>query len=238
MSFLDFIFPKRCVGCGKIGNYFCDRCSASVRIIKSNEAICPVCEKPAIDGVTHPGCKTRFSIDGLTSFFRYDAVVKKAIKVLKYRFVSDVSQEFISLVPSWFFTIPYPLTTTHCALVPVPLHVSRLRERGFNQAEVLGTCLAKRLGISIRTDALRRVNRTTPQVEMHDRNKRLKNIKGAFVITNSFDKILIDHQNVKKTGRIILLFDDVFTTGATMRDAASVLKHHGVQCVWGVTMAR
>jgi len=229
MNLLDFIFPKRCVGCGKVGKYFCDRCTLKIRIINTNEAICPVCEKPAIDGATHPKCKTKYTIDGLTSFFRYDGVVKKGIKAVKYRFVSDLAKEFTDLIPSSLLFELTKMRTNGLTIIPIPLHPSRLRYRGFNQAEILGKLVSVRLHIPMKTDILFRSRKTTPQVEMKDRKTRLKNMN------NVFSKFLTIRLSCYPA---VLLFDDVFTTGATMRSAAGILKRHGVKSVWGVTMAR
>lgn len=230
MNLLDILFPKRCVGCGKIGKYFCDRCTSTIRTIESNESICPVCEKPAIDGTTHPGCKTQYCLDGLTSFFRYDGVVRKAVKAIKYRHISDLTKEFVDLIPPSSFQVTKLLSNQVTTLVPLPLHWLRLRDRGFNQAEALGRLLASRLHIVLRTDILRRVKMTAPQVEMKKREDRLKNMEHVFAA----------HADALKHRRIdaIFLFDDVFTTGATMRAAANISKRAGVKFVWGVTMAR
>lgn len=225
MNLLDFLFPRRCVSCGKIGRYFCRKCCLKIEFI--TRPICPVCGNPAIDGATHPRCKTRYSLDGLTSFFRYNGVIRKAVKAIKYRFVSDLAKEFISLIsPSILSTINYQPSTI---LIPIPLHPSRLRFRGFNQAEVLGKLLAKRLNIPINTNILKRTRKTTPQVEMKDRKKRLKNMEGVFSIYK------LPTTNYQQT--TIFLFDDVFTTGATLCAAANVLKRAGVKQVWGIVMA-
>lgn len=222
MGILDFLFPKRCVGCGRVGSYFCESCRAKIRYVAVNESICPMCERPAIDGVTHPGCRTRYGLDGLTSFFRYDGPVRKAVKVLKYRLVSDVSAEFVGLVPASSLN---DVPKADCS-IPIPLHPTRLRSRGFNQAEVLGKSVAARLNIPVRTDILRRVKITTPQVSMKTRDARLGNMKNVFRAVKTI-----------QNGDIIL-FDDVFTTGATMRSAANTLKRKGAKRVWAVTMAR
>lgn len=219
MNLFDFIFPKHCLSCSRFGKYFCNSCVSTIRTIGVNEAICPVCGRRAFGGMTHPGCKTAHSLDGLTGFFHYDGIVKAAVKSLKYRRVSDLAQEFVSLVPTVDFV--------DSILVPIPLHSSRFRDRGFNQAEVLGRILAVRLNISMRTDILRRVIATTPQVEMKDRKDRLKNMKNVF----SHDSKFMIHDS-------IILFDDVFTTGATMRAAGESLKRAGAKSVWAVTMAR
>lgn len=217
MNLLDFLFPKRCIGCGRIGKYFCDRCRAKIRYIATNEAICPMCGRLSFDGATHPKCRTKYGLDGLTSFFHYDGSVRKAIKALKYRRISDLASEFVSLIlPSHFGSV----------LVPIPLHISRLRSRGFNQAEVLGSCFALQGNIPVRTDIIRRVKVTEPQVDMKTKDERLENMKNVFQVVKT-----IQYKN-------IMLFDDVFTTGATMRSAATVLKRAGAKCVWAVTMAR
>ncbi len=225
MHILDIIFPKRCVGCGTVGGYFCQKCRMSMRVVAETEAICPVCEKLAIGGATHPRCCSKYALDGLTSFFRYDSAVRKAIKSIKYRYVWDLAGEFISLIPASILAqCTFPEKSI---FVPIPLHLNRYRRRGFNQAEVLGKVLAKRLDIPMKPDMIRRIKETLPQVEMKDRIERLKNMEKVF----SVDK-------QKLSSAHILLFDDVFTTGATMRSAANVLKRSGASFVWAVTMAR
>lgn len=224
----DILFPKRCLGCGRISRYFCNQCRKGIKSIQSNEAICPVCEKPAIDGSTHPRCRTRYSLDGLTSFFRYDGVIRKGVKALKYRFVSDVGAEFVSLVPASLLDDVSRHVGSDSILVPIPLHPVRFRERGFNQAEVLGGFVSGRLHIPMRAGMLCRVKKTLPQVEMKKREDRLRNMMAVFAIDRT-----VSLQEAR-----VVLFDDVFTTGATMRSAANVLKRHGATYVWAVTMAR
>lgn len=188
---MDLLFPKRCVGCGRIGKYFCFDCRKTIRII--DHAAQPI------------------------HFFHYEGIIQKAIKALKYRYVSDLATEFVSLIP--------PLTIARAdMLIPIPLHPSRHRERGYNQAEVLGGLIAQKLDIPMRTDILKRVKKTTPQVEMKKRNERLKNMEDVFA-------------SGKVKGKIIL-FDDVYTTGATIRSAAKVLIRNGATSVWTMTMAR
>ncbi len=233
MNFLDLLFPRRCVGCGRIGNYFCKQCRLKIESI--TYPICPVCGSPAIDGATHPRCQTKYTIDGLTSFFRYDGIIRKAVKLLKYQFVSDLTKEFISLTP---LSSLQPIThnSSPITLIPIPLHPSRLRFRGFNQAEVLGKLIANKSKIPMRTDILKRIKKTTPQVEMKDRKKRLANMEGVFSVNQSALR-QSSGQAVSNYQSTIFLFDDVFTTGATMCVAANVLKRAGMGKVWGVVMA-
>jgi len=171
-----------------------------------------MCGRLALDGVTHPYCRTRYSLDGLTSFFHYDGPVKKAIKAIKYRYVSDLAEEFVSLL-----SIP---EFKNYVLIPIPLHSTRLRDRGFNQAEVLGSLLR----IPMRTDILRRTRATMPQAEIKEKKTRLENMKNSFASREIWGNIV--------------LFDDVCTTGATLRNAAGALKRAGARHVWAMTLAR
>lgn len=184
-----------------------------------------------MDGTTHPRCQTRYCLDGLVSFFRYKGIIKTGIKKIKYRFVSDLAEELINLIPSSSLQI-FPLTTNNSqpiTLIPIPLHPSRLKFRGFNQAEVLGRLAAKRLNTPVRVDLFKRVVKTIPQVEVKDRKKRLENMEGVFQVNNSTMKQL--------SNETIILFDDVYTTGATLRSAANVLKRAGAEKVWGISLA-
>lgn len=203
MNLLDLIFPKRCVGCGRIGKYFCSSCLRTIR--------------------HRPQAGT-----ALISFFRYEGVVRKAIKTLKYRRVSDLAEEFVSLIlPSELTLLPM---NQAAVLVPIPLHPSRRRERGFNQAEVLGRELAAQLHIPVRTDILRRIRPTAPQAEIKNRKERLRNVKNVFSVNT--DSLMHCHTNS------FILFDDVATTGATIKNAARALRQSGVANVRAVTMAR
>jgi len=260
MNPLDLFFPKLCLGCGKFGRYICPTCQQTIKFLRYLK--CPVCEKPAIDGMTHPGCKTKYSMDGLTSFFQYDGIIRKAIKKIKYGHAFDITHELIDCIPPSSFSIITQLAASPCrqagrnaftrrsfneggllatfCLVPIPLHSSRFRHRGFNQAEVIAQALGKRLNIPVRNDILKRIRKTTPQVEMKDRSKRLENMKNVFSLDNSpacSDAATSGRQLATRYSSILLV-DDVFTTGATLNSAASVLKHAGFPFVWGITLAQ
>jgi len=210
-----------------------------------------VCERPAVDGMTHPRCRTKYTLDGLTSFFRYDGIVKKAIKTIKYRYVTDIVTEVIDVIPNSSFSIFQNILNSkflimNCILVPIPLHPSRYRSRGFNQAEVIASALSKRLDIPVNTTLLIRTEKTTPQVEMKDRDKRLANMKDVFSLRSNLTmkQLASTRFDARRAQRgewnnlAIILVDDVFTTGATLRSAASVLKHNGAKFVWGITIAQ
>jgi|SRR3989344_5223619 len=222
ISLLDLLFPARCFGCKRVGKYLCRVCQKTLII---RDYVCPICSRPAIGGATHPGCRRPHGLDGLTTVFKYERVLKQAIKTLKYRLVSDAAETLIATIPEAVFA--YLLPNKDIQLFPIPLHHERLRWRGFNQAEVLGKFVANRLEIPLTANLLVRTHKRTPQADISERQARIENARGLFSINKSQP---IPHK--------IVLFDDVWTTGATMSEACKVLKRNGVQWVWGMTLAR
>lgn len=218
---LNLLFPRRCLGCGKLGKYFCRQCR--IKIQPCEGQICPICERPAIGGATHPRCQTRYALDGLTSFWPYQGLVKKAIKELKYRLVSDLASELISLTPL------KDMKLQNQSLIAVPLHVKRENWRGFNQTDLLGKMIAQNLTLPFISDFLVRIKNTEPQITLSGK-QRQENIRGAFSFNHNSEFIIHNSS--------ILLFDDVWTTGATLRTCGAVLKKAGAKWVWGLTLAR
>jgi len=110
-------------------------------------------------------------------------------------------------------------------LVPVPVHHTRKRERGYNQAEVIAQALATRSGIALHARALKRLRKTGTQTKL-GKAQRGKNIFGAFMAVEDL------------SGKKVLLVDDVFTTGATVNACAQALKAAGAAEVRVLTAAR
>ena len=230
---LQLLFPRTCLSCGKFGRYCCSSCEK--KLVRITTPICPVCTRPAMDGATHPRCMTRYSLDGLVSCFRYTGLIKKAIKQLKYGKVSDIAAEIGSLCSheitnstSHNFRSFTLFLQTRPVVIPIPLHWRKKQSRWFNQSELLGKHVAEHIGVEMNTDLLVRSIFTKPQTGQ-TKEDRLRNMKGVFSIETLLNR------SIPKN---IILIDDVWTTGATMRGAGNVLKRAGVQCVWGVTVAR
>lgn len=219
-SILDLIFPKRCVWCRRLGSYLCENCFSKIEYIE--KPICPVCQRQAIGGKTHPGCQKRLGLDGLVVAARYNGAVKKAIAKVKYRWEYDIGKLLADLIGNciWKFDLP-----KDAVLVPVPLHLRRKRWRGFNQAEILTSLLCKRFGVDS-AYVLKRVIDTGSQVGL-SKDERLKNIQGAFAL---LDK-------TKVSGLDFILVDDVYTSGATLSECAKVLKRAGAKSVWAMAVA-
>ena len=230
MSLFDIIFPKRCVSCGVVGGYICRACGKQIHLLQQADSICPVCCKHSILGVTHVLCRSKYSMNGLISVYQYNGPIKQLIKAIKYRFVYDMVQEGFDHIPKSVMDSTLELVGRDSEIIPIPLHVSRLKYRGFNQAEKIAQILGKKLSIAVTTDALQRIRASIPQVEMLSKQERTRNIIGAFAIRG-------DDQN-RIYGKNILLCDDVWTTGSTMREAGKVLKQSGAKAVWGFSLAR
>lgn len=230
MHLLDFIFPIRCVGCGRFGKYVCEKCARGIKVITPGETICPVCERSAIDGRTHMNCRTKWGIDGLTSVFHYDGVVKKILKTIKYRFASDCVKEVSDLVKAMSYNNleEWGRYFGDSQFLAIPLHQKRLYYRGFNQSELLLRQIAPKFDWNLSPQILSRTRYTKPQVEKQTKMERLGNMRGVFAV--------VSRQPVE--GKRFVLFDDVFTTGATMRAAANTLKRAGASWVWGMSIAR
>jgi ComF family protein len=112
------------------------------------------------------------------------------------------------------------------AIVPVPLHASRERERGYNQAALLALELGRRVRLPVVDDVLFRTRETIPQVGL-DATERRANVLHAFQCSST-----------GLTGRRVLLVDDVCTSGATLEAAGDALRKGGVSSVWAYTLAR
>src|SRR3989344_555457 len=220
LSFLDLLFPKRCVSCGKFGAYICKSCFSKIEFIE--KPVCPVCQRQAIGGKVHPGCQGRYRLDGLVGAARYRGPVKSAIAKVKYRWVYDIGKTLVDLLSAslWRFEIPDNLI-----LIPVPLHLRRKNWRGFNQAELLGKILSDRFGLKFFT-ALIRISAGRTQVGL-DKKDRKANVKDAFSL----------REEAAVKGQNILLVDDVYTSGATMAECAKVLKKAQAKTVWAMTIA-
>lgn len=227
---LDLLFPKKCVGCRQTGSYFCAQCMANIGQL---ELVCPKCERPSIGGQTHPVCQRKYGLDGLWSFGVYQKPLKEAIQALKYRYVKELAESLSDIVLEyWVKYQPFLLDQikkdqgTGWSVVPVPLHWYRQNWRGFNQSSLIGKQLSNKLGLEYR-DCLTRQRYTTPQAKLKS-FERHQNIKSVFSLNSEF----IIHNSK------ILLVDDVWTTGSTLRECCFILKKHGAKKVWALTLAR
>ena len=122
--------------------------------------------------------------------------------------------------------------------MPIPLHKKRLKNRGFNQAELLAKEIAEHYSLCLETEILKRKQAIIPQAKIKNHKARRANIKNIFEIDPKFTKkCVVKKQNLLKDKTIILI-DDVTTTGATLSEAAKILKRAGTKEVWGLVVAK
>ncbi|MBI4599724.1 ComF family protein [Candidatus Uhrbacteria bacterium] len=219
---VDLIFPPQCTGCGREGAWVCVSCARSL-VFHSN-ARCPECAAPFWRGFFCPRCTHDSALLQCVAAFQYaDARVARMVHSLKYDFVTKSAPA----LGSFMAQVWSGLGSASCALcVPIPLHPSRERERGFNQAELLAREFSSRAGIVCVSDVLVRIRPTSPQTERSRQDRRV-NMSGAFSC--------IKPESVR--GFDIVLIDDVYTTGATLQEAARALKHGGAGDIYALTFA-
>ena len=222
--FLDIVFPKRCVDCGKEGSFVCYDCAGKIEIIKT--MTCAVCGKISKSGQFCPACRTKWGLElsGLIAAARYDiGPTKEMIHHLKYSGFTELADPLSEMI---YQSLRNHMPKGNCVAVPVPLHKNREAVRGFNQAELIVRDLSKKMHLHGGL-AISRIKDTETQVNLN-RTLRQHNLSGAFVCT---DKNLVKDKNV-------LLIDDVATTLSTLNECAKVLKEAGAKKIWGVVVAR
>lgn len=229
-AILDLIFPIRCLGCGREGDLCCALCQSKLYFVPPT---CFVCKKMIPDqgrippGRTCAACRKKSCIYAFLSPFLYDDdIIRELIHALKYRRIRDLALILGDML--WRYVHKFGIILPKGALlISIPLHPGRQRTRGFNQAELIARRVGERLNLPVAVDIFTKVKKTTPQVELSAEERR-KNVVNTFVVPNA--SLVL--------GKTIFLFDDVKTTGATMEEAARVLKDAGAKRIWAVTVAR
>jgi ComF family protein len=218
-AFLDALFPLRCVGCGREGVVVCAECLSAIRLMPLN--LCPSCGRAAPAGRTHPRCQGECPLDALISPYHYaNPVLRDLIKDFKYHGAAEIEKVLAGLAAAGVRALSTQFPAD-AVVVPIPLHPSRERQRGFNQAERIGQAVASALGSEI-AEPLSRIRRTAEQARL-EISLRRKNCLNAF----RADSVEGD----------FILVDDVVTSGETMKAAAQALKDAGARSVIGFALA-
>lgn len=230
-ALLDVILPPICHICHSfIPNagdlHICPTCRERLPLVSS--PLCPVCGIPFTGAgddhrcgacLTHPP-----HFDSARAHFLYEGAIRDLIHSFKYNQKTHLRYPLALMTLEGINELS---TSDPHLIIPVPLHRSRLRQRGFNQAVLLGNVLTRRLSLPMLTSTLVRNRPTEPQIELSATERRL-NVKGAFSVNKPG---LIE-------GKRILLLDDVMTTGSTMDECARELKKAGAESVIAATIAR
>lgn len=226
-AILDILFPPICLHCKKNLSTeeklvrICTSCISKISI--HTTLFCAECRARLPDNKKICHKNTHYI---LAAAVNYDGPVKDIVHQLKYRRWTSLSEVIRPILISYIKNIQ--LSGEDYIIVPIPLHPERRRERGFNQAELIGSLISETTGIPMRTDILARVKKTKPQAELKDYNDRASNTAGAFEAKP--DEYLIDKN--------IILTDDVYTSGATMDDAYRALNLAGAKKITAFVFAK
>jgi len=232
-ALVDLLAPRRCAGCeerwlpGHEG-YWCDACLKELPRIRS--PMCPRCGLPhsSFDRIGDFLCarclQEGYHFDGARSATFHKGLVREHILGLKFGGEIHRAPPLAQLLATTLEEHPLPRADL---LAPVPLHVRRLRQRGFNQTAVLAGFLGPVLGIPVKYTALSRKRWLRPQTRL-SRAERLVNVR---------DNFFVEDPSVAR-GKRVLLLDDVFTTGTTLDECAKVLRQAGASKVYALTVSR
>lgn len=234
---LELLFPAKCVICRKPLGWsnpepVCSNCRMKIRSIQG--PICFTCGYPILaeignvskEEITCASCKKNVpEFTQTRSVFYYEEILRQLVHFFKYQGKITIGKMLAQLMGDYCREGPY-FSTAEC-IVPVPLGIKKLRHREFNQSLILAKVVGKYLKVPVYPFALKKVKEPAPQMKL-SKQDRMRNVRGAFMVRK---KKQINRKEV-------LLVDDVFTTGATIRECSRVLLQHGVKKVWALTLAR
>lgn len=240
--YADAVFPRRCAGAIETSAHceiwcdvlFCAACATTLHRVEA--PLCACCGAPIVNIHAAKICKecrdnryhTAPPFEAARAVFDYSGAIRSAIHKLKYDGKTALAAPLAGFLIEFLQT-----SSTRCCeideidlITTVPLHRWRQWRRGFNQSELLSREVGRHLKKPSR-EVLRRTRLTPPQVEM-SREERLQNVRNVFAT----------RENCDLKGATILLIDDVYTTGATLKECAQVLKNAGAQKIFALTLAR
>lgn len=223
---LDLIYPPHCLVCGRDGDdYLCAECIEKIDTIEA-----PYCRKCGIPGGPEDfyclDCRIReYEFEQACSAGTYDGVLRQAIHALKYDLHLVMAAPLADVMARCFYRTYFARRVD--LVIPVPIHRSRMVDRGFNQSAELARRFCAGVGLPIEANILVKRRRTKHQVDL-PQDQRAVNVEGVFAIRD----------RAKVAGKRILLVDDVFTTGSTINEAAKTLRAAGASEILAYTLAR
>ncbi len=214
--FVSFLFPPACLACNapmeRSDGELCSDCGRQLRRVRNSDAI----YLQTFGALVGDRC-----LDGLEAPFYFEKAgpLQSMIHQLKYGGMTRVG---VRVGVEIAHQLDRYAGRADVVIVPVPLHATKLRERGYNQSWFIGRGIGKALQIELLPRAIRRVVDTQSQTTL-DSAQRAKNVAGVFQLSRGAAALL--------QGKTVLLVDDVITTGATVRSCASTLRESGVEAI-------
>jgi len=198
----DLVFPPCCNSCGRVDTLWCDSCLVELQRL-------PL--QPIYSNLQH--------LDGCAATTEHTGILQAAIHAFKYLDQQQLAHPLADRLGIALQETQW----TYDSIIPVPLHISRFKERRYNQSEVLCNALMGVTGQPVKSGVLMRHRHTPPQVGLN-RQQRLINVADAFIATQPL------------TGERILLIDDVQTTGATLQACAQAMRNSGANRIYALTV--
>jgi ComF family protein len=197
------------------------------------ESKCPLCER-STSGVMCPTCQRQLQQCQLAqphqpvslpvlAWGKYDGALKRAIASLKYENHPELARPLGQWLAQSWLGAKLPIKNS-ITVVPIPMHPDKIAQRGFNQAELIAQSFCETTGLPLKRHGLARIQATEAQFSLSPQ-AREQNLEGAFALGKDFLR--------QRPAGIVLLLDDIYTTGATVRSAAQVLRRQQIS-VWGV----
>jgi ComF family protein len=229
----DIIFPPQCISCAAIlqpitEKVFCLTCREKIKFLTGS--LCPICgitffDSPSESHLCGNCLENKPYFSCARAVASYETIILNAIHQFKYGRDLSIGVLLASLMAD--FSFPDLEFRDYSLIIPVPLHIKKLRKRSFNQSIILADSLGKKWQIPVNFSLLKRCKFTLTQTGL-DKKERKRNIKGAFEVTD----------RAKIADRNIILVDDVYTTGATLNECTKMLIKAGAQKVAVLTLAR
>lgn len=224
---INLFFPRRCPVCGDIaqpfGELICPGCVKELSPVR--QPACKKCGKE-VEGVRQEYChdcaRHPRTFEQNFALLNYNAAASRSMSAIKYKGRREYLDFYSQAACRRFARVLGRLSLD--VLVPVPVHPSRRRSRGFNQAEILAEKVGRQLGIPVCPNGLKRVKKTLPQKELNPQ-ERLLNLRQAFA-----------PGALPEEAKTVLLVDDIYTTGSTVEACARVLRGMGAEKVYGLTL--
>jgi ComF family protein len=212
--FLSVVFPLRCTACGASDTPLCGKCLTKV---------------PGAPDTNNPL---------ITALYTYKhTIIKKALWSLKYRNNIALAEVFGNALYEYLLEHVYEFSVFSSAsrddkpiIVPIPLYKRRMRLRGFNQSEKIVAALNrvdKNKSFVYENNILSKIKETTPQTSIKNKLERSRNIRGCFAVQNP--------EKIKN--KVVIVIDDITTTGATLNEAIKILENDGAAKVVGIAIA-
>jgi ComF family protein len=188
----------------------------------TSEFFCPFCQAQLQTGIRSPLIEPPSKLHPLPLFAwaTYDTSLRQIIQQLKYKKQPAIGTWLGTEMAKSWITTGLHQQFPRLLVIPIPMHKSKQQQRGYNQAEIISRSFARQIGYRHQPSALIRIRETQPQSKL-GLNDRAQNLESAFSLAPNF-----------KTNQPILLVDDIFTTGATLRTAIKLLEDHNIP-IWG-----